>query len=980
MKHLKAKKTHEIKRPKPIPPPASLQSEEDVLKFWDEQKIFQKSIYSRSKKGKEYSFYDGPPFATGKPHYGHILATTIKDTVTRFWTMKGYKVERRVGWDCHGLPVENLIEKEIGIRSKRDIEAMGIEAFNAACRKAVFRSVDDFEKTLKRVGRWADYSNAYATLDLPYMESVWWVFKQIYDQGLAYQDFRVTPYCPRCGTPLSNFEVNLNYKDNIEDPSVYIKFKIPDSNASFVVWTTTPWTLHGNVALAIDPKAAYVRVKHDGEELILAKARLSVLGNGAEILEEMTGDKLVGSSYEALYFSKEAEKNGYRVIAGDFVSMEDGTGIVHIAPAFGEDDYRMHKQNDLPFINKISAEGRFIDTTESWNGKKVKDADKDIIEDLQSKGLLFKSEKIRHTYPFCWRCEHYLIYYAVKSWYIGVTKVKKQLLKNNEQIRWMPEHMKGGRFGKWLEGSRDWAVSRTRFWGSPLPVWECGSCGTHEVFGNIADLARRREGNTTFYIVRHGESEHNVKDVCSGDISKEYHLTGAGRKQIRALAKTLRNNGIEIIVSSDFLRTKETSDILSEALGLSVRYDSRLRDINVGDNEGVDRTLCRLEQSKAPILYEYRFPNGESMFDVETRVMSALRDIEKQYPGKKVLVVSHEDPIKTIYAAHGFVRGRDVHSVHFEKGSAHIFESKMPNDLHRPFIDHVEIPCIKCGGRMRRISDVFDCWFESGSMPYAQWHYPFENKELVEKTFPADFIGEGLDQTRGWFYTLHVLAAILTRNNIGLGKNKPAFKNVIVNGMILAADGKKLSKRLKNYPEPEELFQKFGADSVRLFLLTATATGEDYRLSDKGVENVYRNVVLIAKNILNFYETYGQKVKNEKLKMKSYSVLDKWILARLDETVVAMTKGMEKYDLTSGSRPLLGFVTDLSVWYVRRSRERIKSSQESAIVSEVLRRVLETLSRLMAPFTPFTAEMIYQKTKGAKGKESVHLEDWPSIN
>ena len=784
----------------------NLTTEEDVLKFWDDNKIFEKSIANRA-KGKEYSFYDGPPFATGKPHHGHILATTIKDTVARFWTMKGYKVERRVGWDCHGLPVENLIEKEIGIRSKRDIEAMGIEKFNEACRAAVFRSVDDFEKTLKRVGRWADYSNAYATLDLPYMESVWWVFKQIYDQGLAYQDFRVTPYCPRCGTPLSNFEVNLNYKDDTIDPSVFVKFSIKNDtrykiqDTSFLVWTTTPWTLHGNVALAIDPKSLYARVKYNSEELILAKARLSTLDGDVEILEEIKGEKLIGLSYEPLYPAKEAENGGYKVTAGDFVSMEDGTGIVHIAPAFGVDDYQMHKQHNLPFVNNISLEGRFFNVSQAWNGKKAKDADKDIIEDLRTRDLLFKAETIKHTYPFCWRCEHYLIYYAIESWYIGVTKMKDQLIKNNKKIHWMPQHLKDGRFGKWLEGARDWAVSRTRFWGAPLPVWECEN-NHREVFGNINDLARHISGNTTFTFIRHGESEHNAKDVCNGDPAKEFHLTARGRRQVEKSAKELARQKFDVIFCSDFIRAHETAEILQKHIKAEIKEDKRLGDINVGQCEGLPRTQCRLDQSKAPVLYEYRFPDGESLADIEKRMTAALADIEKQYPGKNVLVVSHEDPIKTVYAAYNLVRDHDVHSLHIGNGMTHIFESKAPKDLHRPYIDEAIISCAKCESEMRRIPDVFDCWFESGSMPYAQWHYPFENKDLVEKTFPADFIAEGLDQTRGWFYTLHVLATILTQKNIGLGKNNPAFKNVVVNGLILAQDGKNFPKT-QNYTEPK---------------------------------------------------------------------------------------------------------------------------------------------------------------------------------
>ncbi len=801
-------------------------AEEEVLALWDKEEIFKKSVEQR-KDAPVYSFYDGPPFASGLPHYGHILASVIKDTVTRYWSMRGYKVERRVGWDCHGLPVENLIEKELGLKSKKDIESLegnefkSIEKFNNACRVSVFRFVDEWKDTLKRIGRWADYDNQYATLDNNYIESVWWVFKQLWEQELIYKDFRVTPYCPRCGTPLSNFEVNQGYK-TAKDPSVFVKFKVTDeSNTFFLVWTTTPWTLPANVALAVGEDVEYVKIEKEGEQLILAKKTLEQLhffGKTSDVEEErsdgstsdveekklqtLKGKDLVGKTYKPLFSFIQPEKKAHYVVAGDFISTEDGTGIVHIAPAFGEDDMRMAREHDLPIIHTVTSEGKFIPEVTPWAGKFVKGADKDIIEHLQKEDNLFHDEKIEHEYPFCWRCDSPLLYMALDAWYVKVTDFKDELLANNQKIHWMPKHLKDGRFGKWLEGARDWAISRNRFWGAPIPVWECEKCDQQKVVGSIEELQKNREST-------------------------------------------------------------------------------------------------------------------------------------------------------------------DLH------------------DLHRPYIDQVELSCT-CGGTMKRITEVFDCWFESGSMPYAQWHYPYENKKLVEKNYPADFIAEGLDQTRGWFYTLTVLAAALTRKDSGLGENQPAFKNVIVNGLILAEDGKKLSKKLRNYTPPEEVFDKYGVDALRYFLLASTPIGEDYRFADKSVQEALQKVLMILWNVVRFYGMYADSASTDKNskkgKKQQVHILDKWIIARLHETVEEVTVKMDEYDLTRATRPLAEFINDLSTWYVRRSRDRFKSDDENdkKVAISTLREVLMTLSQVMAPSMPFMAERVYQAVGGAK--ESVHLADWPKAH
>ncbi|MFH1956825.1 MAG: isoleucine--tRNA ligase [Patescibacteria group bacterium] len=758
--------------------------EEEILKFWQENKIFEKSV--KQAKGRPFfSFYDGPPFLSGKPHHGHILATTIKDTVVRYKTMKGFNVPRRVGWDCHGLPVENLIEKELGIKAKKDIEEkIGIEKFNKACKDSVFASKNIFEKTLARVGRWSDYLDAYMTLDNSYIESVWWVFKHLWERNLVYKDYRVTPYCPRCGTPLSNFEVNQGYKET-KDPSIFVKFKLTSDveKTYFLVWTTTPWTLTANVALAVNESIKYkvLSINGDNNKYIIASDRIAEVfkEKDYEAIKEIQGKDLLGIEYKPL-FKFQVSSFKFQVVAGDFVSTEDGTGIVHIAPAFGADDMKVGKENNLATIITVDNEGKMITPGYKWNGLFVKNADKEIIKDLESRNILFKSEKITHAYPFCWRCDSPLLYYPLETWYIAVEKIKDELIQNNKKINWVPDHIKEGRFGKWLEGARDWAFSRNRYWGAPVPIWQCQKCGEYKVLGSAEEI---------------------------GDIN-----------------------------------------------------------------------------------------------------------------------------------------------------------------LHRPYIDEIVFNC-KCKGKMKRVPEVFDCWFESGAMPYAQYHYPFENKKLVEETFPADFIAEGLDQTRGWFYTLHVLATALF--------NSPAFKNVVANGLILDSQGRKLSKKLRNYTEPEEIMEKFGADALRFYLLSSTAIGEDYLFDDKGVQESMRKITANLYNSVNFFKTYANSESRE-LKVESSNILDQWILARLQKAINDVSENMDKYDLTRSSRVFIDLLDDLSNWHIRRSRSRFQHNEdekdyESAV--SVLHYVLIEISKLIAPFMPFVSEKVYQELKGEK--ESVHLDEYP---
>ena len=769
-----------------------MNKEEQILEFWKEKDIFHKSIKNRS-NSSYFSFYDGPPFATGKPHYGHILATTIKDTVLRYWTMKGYQVPRRVGWDCHGLPVENLIEKELEIKNKKQIEEIGVEKFNEHCRSSVFNCVNDFQKTLERVGRWADYDEAYSTMDNNYIESVWWVLKQLWEKGLVEKNYRVSPYCPRCGTTLSNFEVNQGYKET-KNRSVYVKFKV-EENTFLLVWTTTPWTLPGNVALAVNEDLEYSYIQVENEEIyILATERLSIINGEYKILKKVRGKDLIGIEYEPLFNYLPETKNAFKVLPGEFVSSEDGSGIVHINPMYGEDDFNIGKKYDLPFFHTVDNSGRFKDEVSDFKGEFVKDADIKIIEKLKERNILFKEELITHDYPFCWRCDSPLLYYAIESWYVSVTKIKDRLLENNKKIHWVPENIKEGRFGKWLEGARDWDIARSRFWGAPIPIWEC-ECGEKVCIGSIQEM----------------------KDLSV----KEYNL----------------------------------------------------------------------------------------------------------------------------------------------------------KDIHLPYIDDIKLKC-SCGKEMKRTPEVFDCWFESGSMPYAQWHYPFENKQLVEKTYPADFIAEGLDQTRGWFYTLHVLATALTLEDIGLGKSHGAFKNVIVNGLVLDDKGRKLSKKLKNYPAPDEIFDSFGADALRYFLLASTSIGEDYRFSKDKVKEYWRKVISGIDNCFIFYETY----KKESFNDGTDSLLDKWIISKTEKLNRDVIKWMDRYELTKASRLFNDYIDDLSNWYIRRSRRRFQkpeNEKEKEEATYTLHYVISKLIKLMAPFTPFITEEIFLKMNGG---ESVHLCDYPEPN
>lgn len=771
--------------------------EEEILKFWEDKDIFKRSIQQRE-DAEEYIMFDGPPFATGLPHFGHFVPGTLKDIFPRYHTMKGKKVERRFGWDCHGLPVEFEMEKELGISGKTEIENYGIPEFNEKCRSIVLRFTKEWQHVINRLGRWVDFENDYKTMDPDYMESIWWVFRQLWDKGLVYEGYNIMPYCPRCSTVLSNHELNMGGYEDVHDPAITVRFKLKEEeNTYFLAWTTTPWTLPSNLALAVGPELDYVKVKDGDDFYIMAKERVSAYfkeEETPEVLWEKKGSDLTGIAYEPLlpYFADSAAKGAFMTYPADYVTVDSGTGIVHIAPGFGEDDYNVLKKTDVPTVCPIDGECKFTDEIPEYQGRFVKECDKDIINRLKEEGKVFKRDQYLHSYPHCWRCKSPLIYRAISSWFVDIDPIKQKMLDANSKIHWVPGHLQKGRFGKWLEGAREWSVSRNRYWGNPIPVWKCEECKKTECMGSKSELEERS--------------------------------------------------------------------------------------------------------------------------------------------GKKL------------------------------------------NDLHKHFVDEVTIEC-SCGGTMNRVEEVLDCWFESGSMPYAQNHYPFENKELFEKNFPANFISEGLDQTRGWFYTLTVLAAALF--------DKPAFENVVVNGLVLAEDGKKMSKSLRNYTNPMEVINNFGADALRLFLMhSSVVKGEGLKYSDDGVKDVLKSIIIPLWNAYSFFVTYANidEVAVTEGPANPENPLDKWIVSETETLIANVTEKLDAYDVQKAIDEFVKFIDSLNNWYIRRSRKRFWKSENDGDKMQAYQTMwyaLINLVKVACPFVPFVAEEIYQNIKTDDMPESVHLCDFP---
>ncbi|MEK7520306.1 MAG: class I tRNA ligase family protein [Patescibacteria group bacterium] len=975
------------------------QMEEEVLALWEREQTFEKILRVR-KKGKKFVFYEGPPTANGLPHPGHVMGRAFKDLFLRYKTMRGYFVPRRAGWDTHGLPVEIETEKKLGLRSKADIEQYGVAAFNRACKASVWKYKDEWEKMTKRIGLWLDMSHPYITYDNRYIESLWWVLKRIFDKGLLAEDYKVLPFCVRCGTGLSSHELaQPGAYQTVTDPSVYVKFQIADKrfgeNAYFLVWTTTPWTLPANVALAVNPALTYSEARKDGETLIVAKDRASVLGEGWNTTKEYKGNDLVGMGYRQLFDFVKPDKKAFFVVPGDFVLATDGSGIVHLAPAYGEDDMRAAREHNLPVLHPVQENGEFSKEI-PWHGKFVKQADKDIITELSRRGLLFREEQYEHEYPFCWRCDTPLLYFARKGWFIKMSELRKKLIANNKTINWIPEHTKEGRFGEWLKETKDWAFSRDRYWGTPLPIWRCASCGKTEVVGSIAELGSRSQFRNRYFMMRHGEALSNKMQFADARGNPKNHLTEKGKEEVAAalarFQKKHKNTHADILIVSPLLRTQETAALVASFFKMPmecVLTDPLVGEIDLGDFDGGKiRELDGASFHSVAERFSTAFPGGESRNDVKKRMTRFIHGTERTYQGKNIFIVGHGDPLMMLEAAFlglgdGEIMNRSKMR-YIKKGEIRELPSaQLPLDdegnldLHKPYIDAVSFPCEKCGSTMRRVSEVCDVWFDSGAMPLAQAHFPFDQTRgdnfktrLRKIDYPADFICEGVDQTRGWFYTLLAVATVLNL--------EAPYKNVVSLGHILDKHGKKMSKSKKNYMDPMDVADAYGIDALRWYFFIANPEGEPLRFDEKDLADWQRKSVMMLLNIYNFLGPHtAKKSAPRAVPPRSPNVLDAWILSRCAETTAAAGEHLDTYNALGSSRAIAVFLDDLSTWYVRRSRERFQQRATAADrrhAAATLGYVFEQLLLLAAPFMPFVTEHLWRKL-GKKG--SIHAQAYP---
>lgn len=990
--------------------------EEHIVTFWKERQIFEKSLKKDAPKG-EYVFYDGPPFATGLPHHGSLLSSIIKDVIPRYKTMRGYHVPRRWGWDTHGLPIESLVEKKLNLKTKKDILNIGIDTFNETARASVLQYVHEWEQYIDRVGRFVDFKNSYKTMDNSFIESVWWGLKKLDAKGLLYEGRKVLMYCTHCETPLAKAEIAMDntYKD-ITEEAVTAKFRVPDSQLYMIrgakkadthavkdlptyllAWTTTPWTLPGNVGLAVGKDVDYVVVEKDGENVVIAKA---LMQEGMHAVSELKGSDIVGLRYEPL-FEVPALRSGksYKVHAADFVTTEDGTGIVHTAVMYGEDDFELGKREGLPMVQLLHANGTYNDNAPEFvRGEYIKKGEKSIKEDLEKRGLIFARAPHTHSYPHCYRCGTPLIYNAVSSWFINIQKIKNRMLRENEKTTWVPGHLKHGRFKHNLETAPDWTISRNRFWASPLPIWKERQGKKLMVIGSLKELrAKTRRSGNTYFVMRHAQAQSNVDGVFDAAGRHDNHLTKIGREQAQeSAAALLKETKIDLIITSPLVRARETADIVRSTFGLpdsALMVDARLAEINVGPFDGKPVTEWRDSFKTRNEPFENVVEGAETFTEVRRRVGEFIFEVEKRYPNKKILFVSHGCPswlLSTIErtlsieecAADTSGPSTYLKNAEFKKLDfvAYPHNKQFELDLHRPYIDEIELVDEK-GKVYERIPEVLDCWVESGAMPFASAEYP-RKKDTVHprrlfglwpKGYPADFIAEYIAQTRTWFYYMHVMGVALF--------GRSSFKAVVSTGTILASDGSKMSKSKGNYTDPLLMMHQFGADALRFYLMSSVVmSGEDLNFRDEDVRDAHNRVVGMLWNCYKFFELYKNEYDASVDPTTSTHALDLWVRSRINQTVQKMTESLDTFDTPGACKALRSLVDDYSTWYVRRSRDRARgeNTSDKLMALAVQRDALLTISRLSAPLMPFVSEAIWQAI-GGEG-ESVHLASWPEVH
>ena len=986
--------------------------EERILRFWRENAIFEKSE-GRKKKGfllrllrmifpkKRFIFYDGPPFATGLPHFGNLLASIVKDAVPRYKTMRGYQVSRRWGWDCHGLPLEVEMEKEIGTNTKRDIEEYGIEKFNRGIRDTIFTYIDEWKKIIPRIGRWVDMDRDYRTISTSYIESVWSVFHRLHVRGFVSNGFKSLYFCPRCSTTISNAEVADAY-ETLTDTAVFVLFPLKDDpDTSLVAWTTTPWTLFGNVALGVDAAMEYAVVEKDGKKYILQQSAVDVVSGGTVVGTEK-GVALLGKEYvppfDYLYAEDDEQVKAKLWRVHEMSSIEEGvgTGIVHLAPAYGAEDMEIALKEGLPIRHHVSKEGVFVPQIEGYAGLRPKEAgnpsdvDKKILQDLRNKGLLLRDEVVEHAYPLCWRCKTPLLNYATDSWFVHSEQFKGRMVSENKGVGWVPAHIRDGRFGNWLADAREWAVSRDRFWGAPIPAWKVEKTGAHIIVRSLDDLCKRMRPRNRYFFVRHGHSVSNEKGVLNCKKEEGDGLTEKGKEQAFSVVEKLKGVKPTVVFYSPLTRTRETAACIAKETGAQMVEEPLLTELQVPSlhNRPIRELWKSIHALGAFHDLGKSIDGGESFLDMYRRVLQFFEKVDREYNGADIVVVTHRAVInaaRSIAPTHAqfeknYKRGTVLKSVS-NGGVCAIRYVHLQRDvhgeidLHRPYVDEVVLYDAD-GNPAYHTKEVFDCWFESGAMPYGSHHYPFENKLLfnpmLRRGFPADFICEGLDQTRGWFYSLMA---------IGVGAfDQSPYRNVVVTGLIRAADGKKMSKSLQNYTDPMDLVERYGADALRHYLLgSSVVRGEDLDFKDEQVDEIYKKVYMRLHNCLNFYMIYAHLPHLG----GSRNVLDTYIRSRFAQTRNLMTRGFEMYRLDEAVAPVGPFVDDLSTWYIRRSRDRIKNrTDDGAQARETLRFVLTEFAKCLAPIAPFYAEHLFLEMRKHHphrflSSESVHLTRWP---